>query len=61
MDNNAWIKDHGWITAGGDPVYKCPHCGATHVYGIEHQNKQEICENCGQRNYYPWEIKEDVH
>ena len=53
----VWIEQRGWVTAGGDPVWACPKCGATHVYGVEHQHRQTICENCGQRNVYPWEAK----
>lgn len=56
---NVWIKVHGYCTPGGDPVWECPHCKAKHVYGVENHDKQEICENCGQRNYYPWEVKND--
>ena len=56
---NIWIKVYGHITPGGDPVYQCPHCKATHIYGIEHPYKQEKCENCGQRNYYPWEKQDE--
>ena len=52
---DRWIKVYGYFTAGGDPVFKCPHCGVLHVYGVEHPHKQEICENCGNRNLYPWE------
>lgn len=60
MNNEGkWIRVHGYMTPGGDPAYKCSHCGATHVYGIEHRDKQEKCENCGQRNYYPWEKRRD--
>ena len=57
--DNMWIKKGGYSTAGGDPVYECPKCGAHHVYGIEHPKMQNICTVCGQRNYYPWEKKDE--
>lgn len=56
-----WIKDTGWVTPGGDPVWICPNCGKAHVYGIEHQdNYRRVCEVCGQENRYPWEPEEDI-
>lgn len=50
-----WQKVQGYVTAGGDPVYKCPHCGQDeHVYGIEHPSgKHKVCEYCGCFNMYP--------
>ena len=51
-----WVKAQGYITLGGDPVYKCSECGMSeHIYGIEHPNPMKICENCGSRNFYPWQ------
>ena len=54
-----WVKVHGCSTAGGDPVYMCSICGKSeHVYGIEHPDRKDVCDNCGSRNYYPGEINE---
>lgn len=57
--HGRWVKIHGQITAGGDPVYKCSNCGLDkHVYGIEHSDKHTTCRNCGIRNIYPWEMED---
>lgn len=51
-----WIKVHGYVTPGGDPVWCCSECGkGTHVYGIEHgtygadvsDGQWVACPNCG--------------
>lgn len=51
-----WIKVHGYVTFGGDPVWKCSECGkGVHVYGIEHgtygadisDGQWVSCPNCG--------------
>jgi hypothetical protein len=56
MKEHTWIKVPGYCTPGGDPVWACPKChGTQHVYGVEHPDRREICEECGQRNYYPYE------
>ena len=51
-----WREEHGYVTAGGDPVWACPACGKDrHVYGIEHQSERRVlCKNCGCWNIY-WE------
>ena len=50
-----WQHEHGVVTAGGDPAYKCPRCKhGYHVYGIEHRRDQQvICHDCGCFNIYP--------
>lgn len=54
--HGRWVKISGYMTSGGDPVYKCSKCGQDeHVYGIEHRDKHEVCRNCGCINIYPWE------
>ena len=54
--HGRWVKIGGYMTGGGDPVYKCSKCGLDkHVYGIEHSDKHETCRNCGSINIYPWE------
>lgn len=51
-----WQKRLGYITPGGDPVWECPVCGYTHVYGIEHQyNYARVCRGCGAELKYPHE------
>lgn len=58
-----WKKLVGnYVTAGGDPVFVCGKCGgSSHVYGIEHQTRRQICEKCGSINSYPWEkVYEEV-
>ena len=51
-----WINVGGFITPGGDPVWKCSECGkGRHVYGIEHASygsdisdgQWVACPNCG--------------
>ena len=52
-----WIKVHGYVTPGGDPVWKCSECGkGIHVYGIEAPSYNRdytdghqwvACPNCG--------------
>ena len=53
-----WIKIGGFVTPGGDPVWKCSICGkGMHVFGVEHNSygadisdSQWIaCPNCGAR------------
>lgn len=52
-----WQKVHGYVTPGGDPVWKCGYCGGDeHVYGIETlRNRQRICHECGRPQMYPGE------
>ena len=58
--NNVWVKVHGYMTAGGDPVWRCPVCKqGEHVYGIEHPERHDKCEACGSINIYPWEKGEE--
>ena len=51
-----WIEVHGYVTPGGDPVWKCSECGkGMHVYGIEAPSYNRdyadgqwvACPNCG--------------
>lgn len=51
-----WIKTPGYVTPGGDPVWRCSECGkGIHVYGIEHgtygadvsDGQWVACPNCG--------------
>ena len=57
MKEHTWKRVYGYTTPGGDPVWACPNCGGTeHVDGIETHNHKEYCEQCGQRNYYPYEF-----
>ena len=51
-----WVKVGGFVTPGGDPVWKCSNCGkGVHVYGVEHStygadiadNQWVACPNCG--------------
>ena len=57
MKEHTWVKVPGYYTPGGDPVWICPKCGGSeHVNGIETVNKKKVCEQCGQRNYYPHEF-----
>ena len=51
-----WVKVGGFVTPGGDPVWKCSNCGkGVHVYGIENStygadiadNQWVACPNCG--------------
>ena len=52
-----WIEVHGYVTPGGDPVWKCSECGkGIHVYGIEAPSYNRdytdghqwvACPNCG--------------
>lgn len=53
---SKWVKVHGYVTPGGDPVWQCPKCGkGIHVYGIEHgtygadiaEHQWVSCPNCG--------------
>ena len=51
-----WRQEHGYATAGGDPVFVCGSCGGSlHVYGVEHPKKRIVCSECGAINIYPWE------
>lgn len=49
-----WEKVHGYVTPGGDPVWKCPHCGQDmHVYGVESlRERRVLCKVCGTWNGY---------
>lgn len=51
-----WINTPGYVTPGGDPVWRCSECGkGIHVYGIEHgtygadvsDGQWVACPNCG--------------
>ena len=51
-----WIRVGGYVTPGGDPVWRCPNCGkGKHVWGIEHNSygadvadhQWVACPNCG--------------
>lgn len=51
-----WIKTPGYVTPGGDPVWRCSECGkGIHIYGIEHgtygadvsDGQWLACPNCG--------------
>lgn len=59
-----WVKVDGYVTPGGDSVWKCSECGkGLHVYGIEYgtygadvaDGQWVTCPNCGS-----WNV-EDVH
>lgn len=54
--HGRWVKVSGYVTPGGDPVWKCSECGkGVHVYGIEHgtygadiaDGQWISCPNCG--------------
>lgn len=56
--HGRWVRVRGYVTPGGDPVWKCSECGkGTHVYGIEHgsygayvaDGQWVSCPNCGAR------------
>jgi len=51
-----WIRVGGYVTPGGDPVWRCSECGkGKHVWGIEHNSygadvadqQWVACPNCG--------------
>ena len=51
-----WVRVSGYVTPGGDPVWKCSECGkGVHIYGIEASSYQKdvsdqqwvSCPNCG--------------
>ena len=51
-----WIRVGGYVTPGGDPVWRCSECGkGQHVWGIEHNSygadiadhQWVACPNCG--------------
>ena len=51
-----WIRVGGYVTLGGDPVWRCSNCGkGKHVWGIEHNSygadvadhQWVACPNCG--------------
>ena len=51
-----WIRVGGYVTPGGDPVWRCSECGkGKHVWGIEHNSygadiadhQWLACPNCG--------------
>ena len=51
-----WVEVHGFVTPGGDPVWRCSNCGkGIHVFGVEHHsygadiadNQWVACPNCG--------------
>lgn len=57
-ETGEWVKVHGYVTPGGDPVWACPKCGkGIHVYGIEHgtygkdiaDHQWVACPNCGMK------------
>lgn len=54
---DKWVEMSGYVTEGGDTVWKCPICGkGKHVYGIEHlSNYTHKCSDCGALLIYPWE------
>lgn len=50
-----WVKVSGYITPGGDPLWKCSECGkGLHLYGVEHgsygsdvaDSQWVACPNC---------------
>ena len=54
--HGKWVKENGYATPGGDPVWKCSICGkGIHVYGVEHgsygadiaDGQWVSCPNCG--------------
>lgn len=47
-----WQKVHGYVTAGGDPVYKCPNCGLDEHVDVG--GRRLMCEVCGCWNQYPY-------
>lgn len=57
-----WRKsDQRFVTPGGDPVWQCPVCGYTHVYGVEHQyNYARVCRSCGAELKYPHEKETEL-
>ncbi len=61
--HGLWVraKESGFVTPGGDPVWKCGTCGGDgHVCGIEtryHAHRE--CRSCGSINLYPWEVAQD--
>ena len=51
-----WVRVGGFVTPGGDPVWKCSVCGkGVHVYGVEASSygrdiadhQWVACPNCG--------------
>ena len=53
-----WVHVYGYVTPGGDPVWRCSECGkGEHIYGIEHgtygadiaDHQWVACPNCGAR------------
>lgn len=48
-----WQRVHGYMTAGGDPVFRCSCGHSEHVFGIEHPLRKPFCEHCGCFNLYP--------
>ena len=56
VKHGRWVRVSGYVTPGGDPVWKCSECGkGVHVYGIEASTYQGdvsdqqwvSCPNCG--------------
>ena len=56
VKHGEWIRVSGYVTPGGDPVWRCSVCGkGLHVYGIEHNSygsdiadhQWVACPNCG--------------
>lgn len=48
-----WERDRSAVTIGGDPCYKCPVCGFSHVYGVESPTRYNSCPECGTELEYP--------
>ena len=56
LKTGTWVIVHGYVTPGGDPVWRCSECGkGQHVYGIEvasygadiAEHQWVACPNCG--------------
>ena len=54
--HSKWIRVSGYATPGGDPVWRCAHCGkGLHTYGVEASSYARdvadhqwvACPNCG--------------
>lgn len=53
ISKKYWERDKDAITIGGDPCYKCPVCGFSHVYGVESPTRYNSCPECGTDLEYP--------
>ena len=41
IKHGHWVRVSGYVTPGGDPVWKCSECGkGVHTYGIEASSYQ---------------------